>query len=47
VLAACSLTIEPAIAQTTSGQISGQVVDPDGQPIPNAQVTLTSQLTED
>jgi len=31
-------------AQTTSGQISGRVADPDGQPIANAQVTLTNQL---
>src|SRR6202023_2884798 len=47
VLAAGSLAIEPAIAQTTSGQISGRVVDPDGQPIPGAEVTLTNQLTKD
>src|SRR5260370_41905644 len=47
VLAACSLTIEPVEAQTTSGQISGRVVDPDGQPIPGADVTLTNQLTKE
>jgi hypothetical protein len=47
VLAACPLTIEPVRAQTTSGQISGRVVDPGGQPIPNAEVTLTNQLTKE
>jgi hypothetical protein len=46
-LAACSLTIEPASAQTTSGQISGRVVDPDRQAIPGAEVTLTNQLTKE
>ncbi len=47
VLVACSLTIEPVQAQTTSGQISGRVVDPAGQPIPNAEVTLTNQSTKE
>lgn len=32
-------------AQTSSGDISGRVVDPSGAAIPNAQVTLTNQLT--
>ena len=33
------------LAQTSSGTISGRVVDPSGAAIANAQVTLTSQLT--
>jgi len=43
----CSLNINLALAQTTSGQISGRVVDPDGQSIVNAEVTLTNQLTSE
>src|SRR5437588_5602857 len=43
--AAFPLVVEPAFGQTTSGQISGQVVDPGNQPIPHATVTLTNQLT--
>jgi hypothetical protein len=43
--AAFSLVVEPAFGQTTSGQISGQVVDPGNQPIPHVTVTLTNQLT--
>jgi hypothetical protein len=46
-LTASALTATPGLAQTTSGQISGHVVDPDGQPIANAEVTLTNQLTKD
>lgn len=38
------LTFQPCLAQTTSGQISGRVVDPDGRPIAGAPVTLVSQL---
>jgi hypothetical protein len=34
-----------ASAQTSSGDISGRVVDPSGAAIPNAQVTLKNQLT--
>src|SRR5438128_1681148 len=46
-LAVSSLAIEPAFAQTTSGQISGQVVDPGNLSIPHAEVTLTNQLTNE
>lgn len=45
-VAACSLGVL-SFAQTTSGQISGRVVDPNGQPIPHAQVTLMNQLTSE
>jgi hypothetical protein len=38
------LTCQPCSAQTTSGQISGRVVDPAGQLIVHAQVTLVNQL---
>ena len=38
------LTIQPCPAQITSGQINGSVVDPSGQPIANAEVTLVNQL---
>jgi hypothetical protein len=37
--------IQMCSAQTISGNISGRVVDPSGAAIPNAQVTLTNQLT--
>lgn len=45
VLVTCLLTLEPAFTQTTSGQISGRVVDQNDQPIPQADVTLKNQLT--
>jgi len=35
------------LAQTTSGEISGQVVDPTGAAVVGATVTLTNQLTGD
>jgi hypothetical protein len=38
------LTFQPCPAQITSGQINGRVVDPNGQPIVNAEVTLVNQL---
>ena len=47
VLIACSIAIKPALAQTTSGQISGRIVDPDGRSIVNAEVTLTNQFTSE
>ena len=47
VLVTCLLALEPAFAQTTSGQISGGVVDQNDQPIPQADVTLTNQLTHE
>ena len=34
-------------AQTSSGQISGQVVDPSGAAVVDATVTLKNQLTDD
>ena len=43
-LIACSVILKPALGQTTSGQISGRVVDPDGRSIANAAVTLTNQF---
>ena len=43
-LAGASFRPQPCLAQITSGQISGLVVDPDGHPIANAQVTLVNQL---
>lgn len=43
--AALLFTTPIAQAQTTSGEISGRVVDSSGAAIPNAQVTLTNQLT--
>ena len=43
----CSLSLCPLFAQTTSGQISGRVVDQDGQPIPSAQVSLMNQQTSE
>jgi len=47
VLVTCLLAVEPARAQTTSGQISGRVLDQNEQPIPQADVTLTNQLTRE
>ena len=43
--AAFPLVVEPAFGQTTSGEISGQVLDPGNQSMPHATVTLTNQLT--
>jgi carboxypeptidase family protein len=40
-------TVACAPAQTTSGEISGQVVDPTGAAVVGAAVTLTNQLTGD
>jgi len=42
-IVAC-LTPLPCVGQTTSGEISGRVVDPDGQAIANARVTLMNQF---
>ncbi|HWC19040.1 MAG TPA: carboxypeptidase regulatory-like domain-containing protein [Terriglobales bacterium] len=44
-IAALLLSASFISAQTTSGDISGRVVDPSGAAIPNAQVTLSNQLT--
>src|SRR5690348_5216659 len=44
-LAAMMFSTIFSFAQTSSGDISGRVVDPSGAAIPNAQVTLTNQLT--
>src|SRR5690242_16530834 len=44
-IAVVLLSISFISAQTSSGDISGRVVDPSGAAIPNAQVTLTNQLT--
>ena len=38
------LSLQFGLAQITSGQINGLVVDPNGQPIANAEVTLVNQL---
>ncbi len=45
VLAACFLTLGAAFAQTLSGQITGLVLDPAGQIIAGAEVTLINQDT--
>jgi len=44
-LATLLLSLGLSFAQTTSGQISGRVVDSSGAVIPNASVTLTNELT--
>ena len=44
VLISSFLILKPMPAQTTSGQISGRIVDPDGRSIVNAAVLLTNQL---
>ena len=38
-------TTSPLLAQTSSGEISGRVVDPSGAVVPGAQVTLTNEAT--
>ncbi len=43
-IAGASLALQPCLAQITSGQISGRVVDPNGHPIAEAQVTLVNRL---
>jgi hypothetical protein len=37
----------PSVAQTTTGTISGTVVDPSGNIIPNARVSVTNEATGD
>ncbi len=44
-LAVVLLSVSFISAQTTSGEISGRVVDQSGAAIPNAEVVLTNQLT--
>ncbi len=41
----CCMTTPKAWSQTSSGQISGRVVDQTGASIPSASVTLTNQAT--
>jgi hypothetical protein len=36
------LNVAPAVAQTTSGSLAGQVNDPQGAAVPNAKVSVTS-----
>src|SRR5215467_11367218 len=44
VLAACFFTVHFAFAQS-SGDIIGRVLDPKGEPVPKAEITLTNQQT--
>lgn len=44
-LMACCLLVSSANAQTTSGIITGRVVDPQGYSVPGAEVVLTQELT--
>jgi len=46
-IAACSLIADGAWAQSSSGTITGRVLDPSGQTIPGATVTLTKTDTRD
>src|SRR5438067_2274874 len=43
--AACLISTQMCWAQTSSGDISGRVVDPSGAAIVDAQVILINQLT--
>src|SRR5437667_1225054 len=45
ILAACFLTINFAIAQSNSSDITGRVLDPKGQAVVDADVTLTNDQT--
>ena len=45
VLAICFATAQMCVAQTSSGEISGRVVDASGAVIPGGNVTLTNQET--
>ncbi len=36
---------EPALAQTSTGMMTGRVIDPQGASVPGADVTLTHELT--
>src|SRR5947209_15933634 len=36
-----------AVAQTSTGSVTGRVVDPSGAPIANAEVRLINQATKD
>ncbi|HZR29027.1 MAG TPA: TonB-dependent receptor, partial [Terriglobales bacterium] len=45
VLAVCFLTLTTAFAQTSSGDITGAVLDPSGQMVVGAEVTLINQET--
>src|SRR5260370_1746532 len=45
ILAACFLTINFAVAQSNSSDITGRVLDPKGQAVVDADVTLTNDQT--
>src|SRR5581483_7904900 len=47
ILAVCFLFVTFAVAQSSSGDIYGRVVDSNGDVVPNADVTLTNQQTGD
>src|SRR5579859_7624961 len=47
ILAACFLFAAFAVAQSSSGDIYGRVLDSNGDVIPDAEVTLTNQQTGD
>ena len=47
ILSACASLSQQALAQTTSGEITGRVVDQSGRTIPAAEVTLTNKFTND
>src|SRR5713101_3571179 len=45
ILAACFLTINFAVAQSNSSDVTGRVLDPKGQAVVDADVTLTNDQT--
>src|SRR5689334_11485152 len=47
ILAVCSLHSNFILAQSSSSDIAGRVLDSSGNVIPNAEVTLTNQQTGD
>ena len=46
-LIAVILTLIPVVAQTTTGTISGTVVDPGGALIPGAKVSVANEATSE